>query len=52
VSLSTDALGGYIELELPVQDQHGLANAYKFNSARAALTSLIAQLTIKEYELT
>jgi len=48
VSLSTDALGGYIELELPVQDQHWLANAYKFNSARAALTSLIAQLTIKE----
>jgi len=48
VSLSTDALGGYIELELPVKDQHWLANAYKFNSARAALTSLIAQLTIKE----
>ena len=48
MSLSTDALGGYIELELPVQDQHWLANAYKFNSARAALTSLIAQLTIKE----
>lgn len=48
MSSSTDALGGYIELELPVQNQHWLANAFKFHSARAALTSLIAQLAIKK----
>ena len=48
MSSSTDALGGYIELELPVNNQHWLASAFKFNSARAALTSLIAQLAIKE----
>jgi hypothetical protein len=31
-----------------MQDQHWLANAYKFNSVRAALNSLIVQLAIKE----
>jgi len=47
VSSSTDALGGYIELELPKRDQPWLKKALKFNSARAAFASLLDQLAIK-----
>ena len=49
MSSSTDALGGYIELELPVRDYKSwLANALKFNSARAAFAGLVDQLATKE----
>lgn len=42
--LSTEALGGYLELELPTRSACWLDTACKFNSARAAFASLVGQL--------
>lgn len=47
MSLSNKALGGYLELDLPNQQSDWLAQAYKFNSARAAFASLVNQLAIR-----
>lgn len=47
MSSSTDALGGYLELELPETNWSWLANARKFNSARTAFVSLVDQLNIE-----
>lgn len=47
MSLSTEALGGYLELELPTRSSCWLDTARKFNSARAAFASLVDQLNVK-----
>jgi hypothetical protein len=44
VSLLSDALGGYIGLELPDNNDFWLSKALKFNSARAAFASLVEQI--------
>lgn len=47
MSLSTDALGGYLELELPAHSWTWLAETRKFNSARAAFASFVGQLDVE-----
>lgn len=47
MSLSTEALGGYLELELPTCSACWLDAARKFNSARAAFASLVDQQNVK-----
>lgn len=44
MSLLSDALGGYIGLELPDNNDSWLSKALKFNSARAAFASLVEQI--------
>ncbi|WP_303290696.1 hypothetical protein [Marinobacter sp. SS5-14b] len=42
-----EAIGGYMELELPERDDAWLKKALKFNSARSAFVSLLLQLDIR-----